>query len=365
MYTIQTQIWEEVPDKKGFVRYVGQRKLQEVFSELEAFLKKENIYPDEYLLLSDDSPDALFPQGDIRCYAQWGNSEGIYVELEVLVAATNESPAKWVNIASGKTLAQSSEAYNRMQYIAGRIYKAFCGEGFRSPRYLVLNNNSEKKITYERLMSKLETEVGDYMKNELLHKQTPIGEKARKLGMMLTILSVIREPRTYADLPQDKIEQMYDIENILEVLCDMCASVTEADLFEIGDIIASVPAFTGSAATQKKHSELDDEYYYGFTHFNRMDYKDIPHSDFVDQVTFGVYARTGGCLSEASVSWTPLGGRMIPCFQIFEDGITAAFSAKFQKVVDELRSMGDFTPEQLSAVLIEQGYEDDSDTRLQ
>lgn len=71
------------------------------------------------------------------------------------------------------------------------------------------------------------------MKRELLHKQASIGEMSRKLGMMLTILSVIRDPRTYADLPQDKIEQLYDIENILEVLCDMCSSVTEADLFEI------------------------------------------------------------------------------------------------------------------------------------
>ena len=53
--------------------------MQEVFAELEAYLKKENIYPDEYLLLSDDSPDALFPKGDIRCYAQWGGSEGIYM----------------------------------------------------------------------------------------------------------------------------------------------------------------------------------------------------------------------------------------------------------------------------------------------
>ena len=115
MCMIETQIWEDVPDKKGYVRYVGQRKMQEVFAELEAYLKKENIYPDEYLLLSDDSPDALFPKGDIRCYAQWGGSEGIYLELEVLTEPTKDTPAKWVNVASGKTLSQTSEAYDRMQ----------------------------------------------------------------------------------------------------------------------------------------------------------------------------------------------------------------------------------------------------------
>lgn len=366
MCAIETQIWEPVPDKKGYVRYVGQRKLQEVFSELEEFLKKENIYPDEYLLLTrDNDPEALFPKGDIRCYAQWGGSEGIYLELEVLTAATKEDPAKWVNVASGKTLAQTAEAYDRMQYIAGRIYKAFCGDNFQSPRYIILDNKGEKEISYERLMSKLETELSDYMKHELLHKRTPVGELSRKLGFMLTILSVIREPRAYADLPQDKIEQLYDTENILEILCDMCSSVSEADLFEISDIIASAPSFVQDRVEQPvEKEEPSDEYYNGFTHFQRMKYNDIPHSEFVDQVTFGLYARSGGCLSEASVLWTHLNGRIVPYIRVFEDGIKAAFSTRFLAVVDKLRTMGDFTPGQLSHLLIEQGFEDDSDTPL-
>ena len=364
MCMIETQIWEDVPDQKGYVRYMGQRKLQEVFAELEAFLKKEDIYPDAYLLLADDSAEALFPRGDIRCYAQWGSSEGIYLELEVLTGATKDAPAKWVNIASGKTLEQTSKAYDRMQYIAGRIYKAFCGDNFQSPRYLILNNRVEKEITYERLMSKLETELGDYMKRELLHKQTPIGEMSRKLGMMLTIFSVIRDPRAYADLPQDKVEQLYDTENILEVLCDMCASVSEADLFEIGDIIASAPTFVQHAAARPKAENPANEYYYGFTHFMRMKYRDISHEEFVDEITFGLYAREGGCASEASVLWMPLDGKTVPCIRVFEDGIKAAFSTKFLTVVDKLRPMGDFTPAQLSHLLIEQGFEDDSDEPL-
>lgn len=366
MCVIETQIWEDVPEKKGYVRYVGQRKLHDVFSELEAYLKKENIYPDEYFMLTrDNDPDAQFPQGDIRCYAQWGNSEGIYIELEVLVAATKDSPARWVNVASGKTLAQSSEAYDRMQYIAGRIYKAFCGESFQSPRYLILENKRDFEITYDALMSKLEYELCDYMKRELLHKQTPIGELSRKLGFMLTILSVIREPETYAGLPMDKVEQLYDTENILEILCGMCSSVSEADLFEISDIIASAPTFVQGIVEEKiPKKESNDEYYFGFTHFQRMEYRDIPHSEFVDEITFGIYARSGGCLSEASVQWTHLDGRIVPFIRVFEDGIKAAFSKQFLAVVDKLRNMGDFTPKQLSEVLIEQGYEDNSDIPL-
>ncbi len=220
MCAVKTQIWESIPEKKGYVRYVGQRKLQEVFSELEAYLKKEDIYPDEYFLLTSNDPNALFPRGDIRCYALWGNSEGIYIELEVLVGATKDSPAKWVNVASGKTLSETAETYDRMQYIAGKIYKALCGEGFQSPRYIIRKNEAKSKITYDALMNKLEAELRDYMKRELLHKQTPIGALSRKLGSMLTLLSIIREPKTFADLSQDKIEQLFDTENVLEYLCD-------------------------------------------------------------------------------------------------------------------------------------------------
>ena len=58
MSVIETQIWEEIPEKKGYVRYVGQRKLVEVFNELEAYLKKEGICPEEYFLPTHEAqPD--------------------------------------------------------------------------------------------------------------------------------------------------------------------------------------------------------------------------------------------------------------------------------------------------------------------
>ena len=366
MCMIDTQIWEAHPERKGMVRYVGQRKMSEVFAELEAFLQKENIYPDEYLLLSNEDPDAEFPKGDIRCYAQWGGSEGIYIELEVLVGATKDAPARWVNIASGKTLDQSGEAYDRMQYIAGRIYKAFCGDTFQSPRYRILDKAGNAEITYDRLIGKLEAECSAFMRQELLHKQTPVGEVSRKLGLMLTILSVIREPGAYADLPQDKVEQLYYTEGILDILCSMCSSVSEADLYEIADIIASAPSFVQGCAEQTaEDKESSGEYYYGFTHFQRMKYNDIPHPESVDEITFGLYCRDGGCAFEASVLWTHLDGKIVPYIRIFDDGIKAAFSAKFLAVVDKLRSKGNYTPGQLSYLLIDQGFEDDSDTPLE
>lgn len=247
MSVIETQIWEAVPDKKGYVRYVGQRKLVEVFNELEAYLKKEDIYPEEYFLQTHDArPDTLFPRGDIRCYAQWGGSEGIYIELEVLVGATKDSSYKIVHIATGKTLDESAEAYDRMQYIAGRIYKAFCGEGFQPSRYCIADSGGEKEVTHESLLKKLGRECAAYMKRELLHKETPIDAISDKLGKMMTILSVIKKPKVYAALPKEKIEELYSTENVLDILCEMCSSVSEADSFEIEDIIASAPSFVRS-----------------------------------------------------------------------------------------------------------------------
>ena len=57
------------------------------------------------------------------------------------------------------TLDESPEAFDRMQYIAGRIYKAFMGDRFYSVRYMLKENEDlRKQITYEKLISKLERE---------------------------------------------------------------------------------------------------------------------------------------------------------------------------------------------------------------
>ena len=133
MSRIETEIWEPVPDKPGYVQYVGQRKVSEVFQDLENFLREENLYPDEYFLLSHDfcrEPDQKMPRiRDVICYAQWGGSEGVYLEVELLAKHPIENQYVRVNFASGKTLDESGKDFDRMQYIAGRIYKAFTNEG--------------------------------------------------------------------------------------------------------------------------------------------------------------------------------------------------------------------------------------------
>lgn len=362
---IQTEIWNPVSDKPGKVQYAGQRKIGDVFKELYSYLKAEDILPDEYFLLNNHlNEDDDFPQSDVQCYAQWGSNEGIYLEVDLIVY-DEEHKARQIHFATGKTLSETVTAYDRMQYIAGQIYKAFCGERFVPSRYMILSSSKTEKITYDMLIGKLESECAAFMRGELLHKQIALSEISQKLGMMLTILSVIKNPNVYVDLPADNVEELYSNENILDRLCEMCSSVNNADVFEIGDIIASAPTFLEEEnIKQEKEPELSEDIYYGFTHFSRMSFSNIPHSDFEDEITFGLYVRNDGCISEASVRWELLDGKLVPAFRIFEDGIKAAFSSKFLAVVDKLRYMGDFTPVQLAELLITQGFEDHSNEPL-
>ena len=361
---IETQIWNKIPEQPGKVEYAGQRKIGEVFKDLCDFLKAENIYPEEYFLLNHGlNEEDDFPECDVECYAQWGGSEGIYLEV-ILSIYNRETGAKRISFATGKTLDETGAAYDRMQYIAGRIYKAFCGEGFIPARYMIIPDQ-KKEITYNRLISKLEDECTSFMRTELLHKKTGLAEVSRKLGMMLTVLSIIKEPGNYADLTADKIEELYCAENILERICGMCNRISEADNFEIADIIASAPSLLQESAEQTvEKSEPKENLYYGFTHFSRMFYKDAMPSDVEDMITFGLYVRNDGCVSEASVCWCNLDVKPCPYFRIFDDGIKAAFSARFLAVVDKLRNAGNFTPNQMAEVLISQGFEDRSDEPL-
>lgn len=145
MCIIKTEIWEPNPEKEGYVRYVGQRKAEDVFNELTEYLKREEIYPDEYFLLDRHFENgAVIPRvQDIICYAQWGGSEGVYLEVKFVVQDENDKSYKRINFATGKTLGETGEDFDRMQYIAGRIYKAFTNEGqnYRNiPVYLLEEN---------------------------------------------------------------------------------------------------------------------------------------------------------------------------------------------------------------------------------
>ena len=152
--TIETEFWEPVPDKPGMVRYAGQRKSNEIFNELKAALEKAGLLPDEYFTMNPNFP-AVFPRGDIRCYAQWGGSEGVYLEITVVFEPiTGVGLKDSVRFATGKTLDKSDFAYNKMQYIAGICYKLLAGASFSPCRYA-----ATKAPTDEDVLESLKREV--------------------------------------------------------------------------------------------------------------------------------------------------------------------------------------------------------------
>ena len=171
---IETEIWKRDPEKKGVLHYEGQRKTEEVFRELREFLEKEGLLPDEYFSMAYgfDQDYPLFPKtDDFRCYAQWGGSEGIYLEVDLLTRDPATGKQEWLNFATGKTLDESLEAFNKMQHTAGRIYCVLTRDSYEPEQKL--EANEEPPVPSANIEpDKLETAkqiINDYCMEEFEH----------------------------------------------------------------------------------------------------------------------------------------------------------------------------------------------------
>ena len=243
MSRIETEIWEPHPEKKGMVRYVGQRKTGDVFRDVEMFLKEENLCPEDYLKLSFgfESRYEEFPKMlDIRCYAQWGGNEGIYLQADLLIQNKYNGRREQVPFLTGKTLEETAEAYDRMQYIAGRIYMAFMGEHMTSSRYMLVSDGTKTEtITYDVLTKKLERECRNMLRKRLLHSEEPLAKISGELGLVLQILDVLQEPSVFESLSMEKRKELYETEDILQRLYHLAEHLRIANRYEIDDLIAS------------------------------------------------------------------------------------------------------------------------------
>ena len=171
---IETEIWKQDPGNKWLLHYAGQRKTDEVFRELKTFLEKEGLLPDEYfdIAYGFDQESPLFPKtDDFRCYAQWGGSEGIYLEVELLTQNPATGKQEWINFATGKTLSESIEAFNKMQYTAGRIYCVLTRDPYE-PEQKLEANEEPTVPSGDMEPDKLETAkqiINDYCMEEFEH----------------------------------------------------------------------------------------------------------------------------------------------------------------------------------------------------
>ena len=188
MKEIETRIWEPVPEKPSMARIVSRRKALDVFHDLEEALREADLYPDDYLLIGSefDNENAEMPEmSDLICYAQWGNNEGIYLEVIIVTLDKEKNCYVRKSFATGKTLAEDSASYDRMQYIAGYIYKLFFGSHQQSPRYLLIRN---EKADRETLMSKIHEEYREYLMTNFVHRNEDYDAIAEEVGLRSLIV---------------------------------------------------------------------------------------------------------------------------------------------------------------------------------
>lgn len=222
MSRIETEIWESVKEENGKVRYVGQRMAEDIFKEIKKTLKEEGLMPQEYFLMNPclNRESTNFPRiDDVICYTRWGGSEGIYFDVDI-VTRDEQNQRKIVNFVTGKTLEESIEAYDRMQYIAGYIYRLLMGDGAFHGRYMFLPK--ARKITEEDLKERVETEFTAYMKT-VLYQQKDAEDKAHEeLFGKLVIRAEIMESLPNCRFSEEEVELLYRKENILETMASFC-----------------------------------------------------------------------------------------------------------------------------------------------
>lgn len=124
MRGIDWQIYEKINDGIH-VKLVGTKTYRQIFEELMAHLEAVGFVPDEYFQLSPhiNDPDAQIPINTDVFFAaaDWGNSEGIYVDIGFSVGNENRP------FATGKTLAEDTESYIKMSRIAAECQLMLSG----------------------------------------------------------------------------------------------------------------------------------------------------------------------------------------------------------------------------------------------
>lgn len=249
MKRIETVVWEPVPDKPNYVTKKGARKVREVFSELKAALESAGLLPDEYFILDSDFADENMdcPEFcDVICYAQWGSNEGIYLEMDVVYLNEHDTTYVRKNFATGKTLAEDGRSYDRMQYIAGYIYKLFMGEKITPLRYMIVGK--QESSLRGQLHQRLLMEYDSYIRDIFVHKPLDSAENGAEVGIRSLVLHNVMK----CELPEEKIQELLDSDNALELLTKICRHVLEADSFEITDTVCACASFASELQQQEK-----------------------------------------------------------------------------------------------------------------
>lgn len=109
-----------------------------------------------------------------------------------------------------------------------------------------------------------------------------------------------------------------------------------------------------------------NDLYWGFTCYSRQNYAKKGVEDFDDEIMYGVYARSGGCLMEMQMAWEVLAGNSVPSLKVFSEAFPLLDCPMHKKIVTRLAGLKKelYTPDEFSRLLLSLGLEDDSHNPL-
>jgi len=190
---------------------VGQPTAQEVFAQLEQHLESVGYLPDDYFSLDRDWQNGVkIPaNADIVCTADYGGSEGVYLNIALRWHDDAGNPHT-KHFITGKTLDDTPSALDRMHLAASAIMDAVHGSGHA--RYIKLNERAEptgvvlhlspaeQQLMVESLVAQRSRMKGDFIETERLLRRAvgsitefvnALGERPLKLDAYETAMLAI------------------------------------------------------------------------------------------------------------------------------------------------------------------------------
>ena len=130
MEPIQLENWKPKVEDLRHLEFDSQRSAKEVFEELRQRLDSIGMLPDEYFEINMLWKDGqMIPRGaDIFCTTDYGESEGVYLDIYLKWYDKENKQSVTRNFATGKTLGESGTDLDRMYLIASAVTKAFHGD---------------------------------------------------------------------------------------------------------------------------------------------------------------------------------------------------------------------------------------------
>lgn len=161
--------------------------LVELYQNIKTHLDKQNLLPDEYFEFDSSIQENEMNVEDdisISCKTEWGGSEGIYIDVYLDYPVRRKR-----SIITGKTLGETEADYDRMNYIAGEIYKYVNGASGQYARFVRLKKEEEfktKDLVIEQLKENIRKKL--YYSGAAMDKVD-----LKELGLLLLIISNLQE----------------------------------------------------------------------------------------------------------------------------------------------------------------------------